>query len=407
MKKKNIVIVLAVVIMIIGGLFFFLFKERNVIIEESYIDVVINSSNTAEVFSDHKVSEYISVIGGNILNDASLDTSVTGKQKNEVIYINKEKKKYKAYLEIDVVDSVAPLILGGSSYTLKKANNQDLSFAFFSADNYDNDPKREIIGTYDINTIGQYELTLKVSDASQNISSKNFTLKVVESITPAKPVKTETLYSDVINAQKNDTTAIGIDVSRWQEDIDYEIIKANGVEFVMMRVGFQEGFDGSSVLDSYFIQNITRAKASNIPVGLYYYSYATSTKEAKEQALWVIDQIKKYDITLPIAFDWESWSKFVSLKLSLHDINEIAEVFINTINEHGYVGMNYSSKYYLENIWNLEDFPTWLAHYTKQTSYTKEYLLWQLCNDGVIPGINGAVDINVMNKNSVWYNQKG
>lgn len=403
MKKKKTILFLIMLLILIGGLYFLFIHEKNKIILEDYTDVIINSNNQVEVFSNHQLSEYIQITNGKIISDEVIDSSVLGDQKIEVIYLNKDSKKYKAYLNIKVIDITPPIILGGNTYTIIKNNNPDLSIAFISVDNYDNVPKREIIGNYDYNNIGEYQLTLKVTDNSNNIATKKFTLKVVNNITTNPAIKTETLYSDVINNYKNDNTAIGIDVSRWQENIDYDQIKANGVEFVIMRVGFQEGFGGKSVLDSYFLKNITGAIEANIPIGVYYYSYATSIEEAKEQALWVLDQIKDYKISLPIAFDWESWSKFMTLNLSLHNFNEIAKVFIETINNNNYVGMNYSSKYYLENIWNLDDYPTWLAHYTKNTNYQKDYLFWQLCNDGIIPGINSPVDINIMNKNSKWF----
>ena len=149
-------------------------------------------------------------------------------------------------------------------------------------------------------------------------------------------------------------------------------------------------------MDSEFENNIKNAKENNIKVGLYFYSYASTTKEAKENALWVIKQIKKYDIDLPIAFDWEEWSNFNEYNLSFFGLTSLAETFIDTVEKHGYKGMLYSSKTYLENIWLNNDKTIWLAHYTDETSYKGKYNIWQMCNDGVIDGINGDVDIDIM-----------
>ena len=102
-------------------------------------------------------------------------------------------------------------------------------------------------------------------------------------------------------------------------------------------------------------------------------------------------------LELPIVFDWENFNKWNEYKLSFHDINSIADTFIDTVMKSGYKGMLYSSKFYLENIWeNKNDYPVWLAHYTDETNYTGKYKIWQMCNDGVIDGINGDVDIDIM-----------
>ena len=105
---------------------------------------------------------------------------------------------------------------------------------------------------------------------------------------------------------------------------------------------------------------------------------------------------------LPIVFDWENWNKWNTYKLSFHEINEIANAYMSTAKEKGYEGMLYSSKFYLETIWqNKKEFPVWLAHYTnnaKTSSYKGKYQIWQLCNNGHIDGINGDVDIDVLYK---------
>ena len=80
--------------------------------------------------------------------------------------------------------------------------------------------------------------------------------------------------------------------------------------------------------------------------------------------------------------------------MSLHDLNELAEAFLDTIKDSGYEVMNYSSKSYLENIWEIKGYNTWLAHYTVNTNYTGDYLMWQFTENGEIPGIKGGVDVN-------------
>jgi len=392
---KRIIIILVILSILGGSIYFYLKDTKDVYIEE-YTDVIISNNLTLEVYSRHKISEFISINNGTLVEDFDIDYSELGPKKEEVLYLNKDNKKRKAYVDLNVVDTVKPIILGSSSYTVKVGDNTDLIYKFLSADNYTKNPKREIIGNYDTNKIGKYNLEFKITDESSNYNIKKFTLNVVKNITPKKVVYTKTLYKDVVKNYKNEFTKIGLDVSKWQGTINFDKLKENNVEFIMIRVGYQAGFNAKYVLDTFFERNIKEANRVGIPVGIYFYTYALTKEDAYNQAMWVIEQIKPYDVSLPIAFDFEDWQYFSKKSLSIHDINEIATHFMDTIEDNGYKGMNYSSKYYLENIWNIDKYPVWLAHYTKKTDYKGKYAMWQLCNDGRISGINGAVDINII-----------
>ena len=107
-----------------------------------------------------------------------------------------------------------------------------------------------------------------------------------------------------------------------QGAIDFSKVKEAGAEFVIIRVGSQNGVGGEYVLDPYFKRNISDAIENDLDVGIYFYSYADSKKEARKQAEWVIKQIKDYDITLPIAFDLSHLLLFNSMNLSLYQLNE-------------------------------------------------------------------------------------
>ena len=203
-------------------------------------------------------------------------------------------------------------------------------------------------------------------------------------------------FSDLVKKYKTDNTKIGIDVSHWQGDIDFEKVKNAGVEFVFIRVGSQRGIDGEYYIDNKFKQNINGFNKVGIPVGIYFYSYANSKLAAKKEAKWVVEQLKPYKIDLPVVFDWESWSFFQEFNKSFYSLTEIANTYLNEVEKVGYKGMLYSSKYYLENVWFKTKYPVWLAHYTEKTNYQGEYSYWQLCSNGRVDGIFGDVDINVM-----------
>lgn len=294
-----------------------------------------------------------------------------------------------------IPDTTSPIIVLGNSYTVKTGYNKNLVDVIMSADDIDKYPKREIIGDYDLNTQGEYNLTYKIEDASGNVTSKDFVLKVKDNY---KYSEDKILFKDAVNKYKNDTTKLGIDVSKWQEDIDWKKVANEGVEFAVLRMGYQNGFDGDVSIDPYFEANIKGCIDNNIPIAVYFSSYAKSVNEAKSQASWICDKLHEYNYSnINIAFDWENWNSFNKLGLSLYDINDMADTFMDECVNMGYKAMLYGSKTYLEAVWkNEKNYPVWLANYVDETSYSGNYKIWQFCQTGIVSGINGNVDINVM-----------
>lgn len=396
MSKKNLLIIsFVVVVILLGCLIVFLCIDREAPIDNSNFTLVDDMK--IEIYDDVNVSSKIQNIDGTLLEDKKIKTDTLGKQTIEFLYKNEKGKKRKGSIEVEIVDTTAPLIMLGNSYTVTVGYDKELTDVILSADNYDSNPVREIVGVYDMNQVGSYSLTYKVTDCSGNVEQQDFTLYVKEKSSGSSYTPTYTKFTDIVDRHKTENTKIGLDVSKWQGEIDFDKIKAVGVEFIIVRVGTGLGFHEASIEDPYFKKNIEGAKRVGIPIGIYYYSYATTPEEAKEQAVWVANLLKDYTIDLPVVFDWESWSYFNGLSLSLHGINEVADAFLNEVEKAGYTGMLYGSKYYLQNIWD-STYPVWLAHYTKETNYEGPYTIWQLCDNGKVDGINGAVDIDVMYK---------
>lgn len=235
-----------------------------------------------------------------------------------------------------------------------------------------------------------------VTDSSGNKTEKDFVLYVKEKIEDKQTERDTIEFTDVINNYKTENTKIGIDVSKWQEEINWKEVKDAGVEFVMIRMGYQTEYDGEYKLDSYFNQNINGAKEVGLPVGVYFYSYAKNVKQAIDQANWVKENLKDYEIDLPVVFDWESWNSFNTTGMSFNTINKVANTFLDVISENGYKGMLYSSKNYLEKIWYPTKYDIWLAQYNNKVTYEGEYSIWQMCDTGKIAGINEPVDIDIM-----------
>ena len=400
MKKK----VIAILILIIGITILIIYLNNRVVDDNS--GFTLKENLKTEIYTKANINDYIKNIEGKIIEKPQINTKKLGKQEISLIYLNKDNKKRRGNIEIEIVDTEKPLVWLSNNYNTKIGEEINLKDKIICIDNYDKNPSCEIKGEYDINKEGIYPLTYKAIDSSGNTFEKEFTLTVYTLVTKSENENTSqpqiepkyTDFQEVIKNYKDENNEIGIDVSKWQGDIDFKKVKNAGATFVMIRVGSQNGVKGDYVLDPYFKQNIENALKNDLKVGIYFYSYADSKKEATKQANWVIKQIKEYDIDLPVVFDFESFDILNDMELSIYGLNEIAHSFINTLEEKGYNGMLYGSKNYLISLWKYHTNPVWLAHYTDNTNYGGEYFMWQMCNDGKIDGIEGYVDIDILYK---------
>lgn len=403
MKKllKIIIILLILTALSFGGYKLYWYIR----IKYAKIEVELNEDLTIEFTKNVKASSFIKSINGKITNDYLIDSTKVGKQDVVIKFKNDDGIPVKYKFEVEVVDTVKPIVWIGSSYRVKKGEKFNYN-KIMCGDNYDKRPKCYIEGKYDTNKVGSYPLTFIAEDSSGNTTAEEFVLNVYEP-TPvtANDNKNQdnsnemvnfTRYDKTYDKYKTNTNKIGIDVSKWQGDIDFEALKNDRVEFVIIRVGYTKGPNGEYILDPKFKDNIEGATKNNIPVGLYFYSYADSVEHAIKDAKWVVDQIKDYKIDLPIAFDWEEWKDFNEYNISFYELTRMGESFIDTVEKAGYKGMLYSSKSYLEYIWLPTNKDIWLAHYTDKTTYKGKYKFWQLCDDGKVDGIKGHVDVDIM-----------
>lgn len=203
---------------------------------------------------------------------------------------------------------------------------------------------------------------------------------------------------DAISLYETDGTSVGIDVSKYQKNIDWKKVKESGVEFAIIRCGYRGYGSGEILMDPYFEQNISGALKNGIKVGIYFFSAAINESEAREEARWVVNVISKYRITYPVAYDFESFGLGRLQGLTAKDITNNANAFLSYIRSSGYTPMMYASKNAYNQRWEtsrITGCKFWLAHYTSQTDYKGKYHIWQYTSKGSVPGISGYVDMNI------------
>ncbi len=193
---------------------------------------------------------------------------------------------------------------------------------------------------------------------------------------------------------------LGIDVSRWNEDINWSKVKEAGIEYAIIRAGYRGSASGALVEDKYFRQNIEGALAADVPVGLYFFTQAVNEVEAVEEASMVLALCKEYDITYPIFIDTEkAGENGRANELDKKTRTAICQAFCETIRSGGYKAGIYASKNWYEkkldtNILS-DDIYIWLAQYGDEVTYDGRYHMWQYTSSGRVLGIEGRVDLNL------------
>lgn len=196
-------------------------------------------------------------------------------------------------------------------------------------------------------------------------------------------------------------TVPGIDVSYYQGKIDWEQVKQSGIDFAIIRVGYRGyGAEGKMVEDKLFHDNIKGAREAGIRVGVYFFSQATSVEEALEEADFVLERIGKYEIDMPVVFDWEYVSEEArTANVDPRTLTDCYLAFCGRMEEEGYTPMPYFNSYQSRKMMyltELEQYPFWLALYSDRMTYPYRVEMWQYTDSGKVPGIEGNVDINLM-----------
>lgn len=197
-----------------------------------------------------------------------------------------------------------------------------------------------------------------------------------------------------------DESWLGVDVSSYQKDVDWQQVKEAGFEFAMLRVGFRGyGQTGNLNPDKYAAQNYENATSAGLKVGVYFFSQAITPEEAVEEAEYVLQLIEGWDLQMPVVYDWECLAEdYRTVVVDSRTLTDCVKAFCDRIGQAGYTPMVYfnpdqsRTQMYLEE---LVDYKFWLAMYSEFMTYEYKVDMWQYTNQGSVPGIKGKADINL------------
>lgn len=201
---------------------------------------------------------------------------------------------------------------------------------------------------------------------------------------------------------------IGIDVSEFQgEDIDWKQVRGSGIEFAIIRLGYRAyGETGELVQDDMFDRNVQGALDAGLDVGVYFFSQAVTPGEAVEEAEFVLEHIRGYEIDGPVVYDTEEIKGDTARtdNNTRQEFTNYCKVFCDTIKHSGYDPMIYANMKWMAFTLDMEqltDYSFWYADYHDVPQCPYDYEIWQYSETGAVPGINANVDLNV------WFQKSG
>ena len=236
------------------------------------------------------------------------------------------------------------------------------------------------------------------------IQYRDIQLEVLRDV-PARSYDMEAFQTDTqgwIHYEKDGVAAIpGIDVSYYQQDIDWNAVAEAGMKFAMIRVGYRGYSQGNLRLDDRFEVNLQGALEAGLKVGVYFFSQAVTAEEAREEARFLLSAIAGREVSYPVVFDWEpilGQENVRTRQIEGAALTELAQAFCQEVEAAGYQGMVYFNQeqgYLQYDLSQLKEYGFWLAQYNSTPDFYYQVDLWQYSHTGTVPGIQGAVDLNL------------
>jgi GH25 family lysozyme M1 (1,4-beta-N-acetylmuramidase) len=196
----------------------------------------------------------------------------------------------------------------------------------------------------------------------------------------------------------NMTKVTCVDISEFQQNIDFNKMKNDGIKAVIIRAGYGREV---SQKDSMFESHFRNAKNANLKIGVYWYSYADSVNDAEKEAKACLECIKNKSLDMPIYYDLEDSSQ---LHLGKTKITEIAERFCETVKENGYRAGVYANLNWFNNYLDYKrlksKYSIWLAQYNDKAELDCD--IWQNSSTGRVSGYSGNIDTNVIYNDNIF-----
>ena len=262
--------------------------------------------------------------------------------------------------------------------------------------------------------IDGYEAFLQEAAVKKNVSAANVDLLIVSNDMysrlfdpsyPMHPYNTESFvwgedgrmtYADY----KSYRTRHGIDVSEFNEEIDWEKVKEDGIEFVIIRLGFRGYGEGDMYEDKYFAANLAGAQAAGLDVGVYFFAQAVSEEEAEEEARYVLDMLDGTELQMPIVYDVEPirTDDARTDEVTGEQFTKNTAAFCKVIQENGYEAGYYGNlkwEMFMLDMPQLTDYTMWFAGYADAPQTAYDFSIWQYTDQGSVDGVPTNVDMDI------------
>lgn len=348
-----------------------------------------------------------SVTETNTASDSSSDTS--GDISSDTTESEEETIPSSLHMDPPEVDTEAPVFISYPRVINLLKGKEFVPDDYVGyIDDVDKDVELKVTGEIDNNTVGDYPIQMTIKDDAGNSKTIDVTVKVyVKKPTPTKKPATsssksstsnttkakKTTFADLKNKYATGNAFIGIDVSKYQGNIDFNKVKDAGCHFVILRMAIYN--NGKFGIDTKFEENYKKAKAAGLLIGVYYYSVDNTEALMKEHCAELAKALKGKQIDFPVAYDFEKWKGFQKLKMNSSDLNNMFYLFCSEMESYGYEAMIYANPYFLRNWFKPGHYKIWLADWKTQPSYVGTFHFWQFSATGRIAGINADVDVNI------------
>ena len=341
-----------------------------------------------------------------LANETATTKSPTTEEPTTEEVTTEEPTTEEATTEEPYEDNTAPIFTYCNSYPVLNVGEVfDIHKYVGYIDDLDSSPKLKVKGDIDTSTAGIYPVTVVIKDKAGNKLKQPVNVTVKKKSKSKKSSSTSACnwykFKTFKKNYKNDNTILGIDVSRWQNDIDFDKVAKAGCKFAIIRIGGYD--DGEAYTDRYYADNIRNAKAAGLKVGIYWAGEESTIDEVKANVSYMMSVLNGEELDFPIAFDWEDFTNMEDYHVSIKEFNECFYAFAEEVEEYGYEAMLYGSKNYLESVWRPNGYPVWVAQYADSTDYSGDYIMWQKGSTGHLSGIETYVDLDVLYKDKYTF----